>query len=38
MKLSYVAAFSMGGLVRWLSNPPEPLATQTHEPKTKVAP
>ena len=25
-------------LVKWLSKPPEPLATQTHEPKMKVAP
>ena len=28
----------MGELVKWLSKPPEPLATQTHEPKMKVAP
>ena len=31
-------AFSVGGMVRWLSKLPEPLATQTHEPKMKVAP
>ena len=35
---SDVVAFSMGELVRWLSKPLEPLVTQTHEPKTKVAP
>ena len=33
-----VVAFSVGGSVRWLSKPPEPLAMQTHEQKTKVAP
>ena len=33
-----MAIFSMGQLVRWLSKPPEPLATQTHEPKKKVLP
>ena len=32
------SVFGMGELVRWLSNPPEPLATQTHEPKMKVTP
>ena len=26
------------GVTRWLEKPPEPLATQTHEPKMKVAP
>ena len=26
------------GLVKWMSKPPEPSATQTHEPKMKVAP
>ena len=30
--------FSVGELTRWLSKPPDPLATQTHEPKMKVAP
>ena len=30
--------FSVGELIRWLSKLPEPLATQTHEPKMKVAP
>ena len=28
----------MGELVKWLSKLPEPLATQTHEPKMKGAP
>ena len=28
----------VGELVKWLSKPPEPLATQTHEPKMKVVP
>ena len=28
----------MGELVKWLPKPPELLATQTHEPKMKVAP
>ena len=37
-ELSDEVAFSVGGLIRWLSKPPEPLAMQTHEPKTKVAP
>ena len=27
----YVELFGMGELVKWLSKPPEPLATQTHE-------
>ena len=30
--------FGVGELVKWLSKLPEPLATQTHEPKIKVAP
>ena len=30
--------FGLGELVKWLSKPPEPLGTQTHEPKMKVAP
>ena len=30
--------FSVGEFVKWLSKLPEPLATQTHEPKMKVAP
>ena len=30
--------FGMGELVKWQSKPPEPLATQTHKPKMKVAP
>ena len=30
--------FGMGELVKWLSKPPEPLATQIHEPKMKVVP
>ena len=30
--------FGTEKLVKWLSKPPEPLATQTHEPKMKVAP
>ena len=30
--------FGAGELVKWLSKLPEPLATQTHEPKMKVAP
>ena len=38
LESSDVVIFSVGELVRWLSKPPEPLATQTHEPKTKVAP
>ena len=25
-------------MVKWLSKPPEPLATQTHKPKMKVTP
>ena len=38
MESSDVGLFSVGELVKWLSKPPEPLATQTHEPKMKVAP
>ena len=30
--------FGVGELVMWLSKPPEPLATQTHELKMKVTP
>ena len=30
--------FGVGELVKWLTKPPEPLVTQTHEPKMKVAP
>ena len=26
------------GLIRWLEKPPDPLAMQTHDPKTKVVP
>ena len=33
-----VELFGMGELVKWLSKPPEQLATQTHEPKIKVTP
>jgi len=33
-----VELFGVGELVKWLSKPPQPLATQTHEPKMKVAP
>ena len=38
LESSDVEIFSVGELVRWLSKPPDPLATQTHEPKMKVAP
>ena len=38
LESSDVEIFSVGELVRWLSKLPEPLATQTHEPKTKVPP
>ena len=38
LESSDVELFGMGELVKWLSKPPEPLATQTHEPKMKVAP
>ena len=37
LESSDVEIFSVGELVRWLSKPPKPLATQTHEPKMKVA-
>ena len=36
MESSDVELFGMGELVKWLSKPPEPLATQTHEPKMKM--
>ena len=35
---SDVELFGVGELVKWLSKPPELLATQTHEPKMKVTP
>ena len=38
LESSNIEIFGVGELVRWLSKPPEPLATQTHEPKMKVAP
>ena len=38
LESSDVEFFGAGELVKWLSKPPEPLATQTHEPKMKVAP
>ena len=38
LESSNVELFGVGELVNWLSKPPEPLATQTHEPKMKVAP
>ena len=38
LEFSDVEFFGPGELVKWLSKPPEPLATQTHEPKMKVAP
>ena len=38
LESSDVVIFGVGELVRWLSKPPDPLATQTHEPKMKVAP
>jgi hypothetical protein len=38
LESSDIEIFSVGELVRWLSKLPEPLATQTHEPKMKVAP
>ena len=31
-------AFVLAGLIRWLEKPPDPLAMQTHDPKTKVVP
>ena len=31
-------AFELVGLIRWLEKPPDPLAMQTHDPKTKVVP
>ena len=38
LESSDIGFFSVGELVKWLSKLPEPLATQTHEPKMKVAP
>ena len=38
LESSDVEFFGAGELVKWLSKPPEPLATQTHESKMKVAP
>ena len=38
LESSDVEFFGVGELVKWLSKLPEPLATQTHEPKMKVAP
>ena len=38
LESSDIEIFGVGELARWLSKPPEPLATQTHEPKMKVAP
>ena len=38
LESSDVEFFGAGELVKWLSKPPEPLGTQTHEPKMKVAP
>ena len=31
-------AFILVGLIKWLEKPPDPLAMQTHDPKTKVVP
>ena len=38
LESSDVELFGVGELVKWLSKPPEPLATQTHEPNMKVTP
>ena len=38
LESSNVEIFRAGELVKWLSKPPEPLATQTHESKMKVTP
>ena len=38
LEFSDLELFCVGELVKWLLKPPEPLATQTHEPKMKVAP
>ena len=38
LESSDVVIFDAGELVRWLSKPPKPLATQTHESKMKVMP
>ena len=38
LQLSDEIASGSIGLVKWLSKPLKPLVTQTHDPKTKVAP
>ena len=38
LQLSNEIASGSMGLAKWLSKPPKPFATQTHEPKMKVAP
>ena len=38
LRLSDEIASGPMGLIKWLSKPPELLAMQTHESKTKVAP
>ena len=38
LESSDVEIFGVGELVRWQSKPSDPLGTQTHEPKMKVAP
>ena len=40
ISLSYSCrrAFVLAGLIRWLEKPPDPLATQTHDPKMKEVP
>ena len=35
---SHRGVFVLARLIRWLEKPPDPLAMQTHEPKTKVVP
>ena len=37
LESSDVELFCVGELVKWLLKLPEPLATQTHKPKMKVA-
>ena len=37
LQLSEEIASGSIGLVKWLSKPPKPLVTQTHDPKMKVA-
>ena len=32
------SAFVLAGMIRWIKKPPNPLAMQTHDPKTKVVP